>query len=116
MKRQKKWLCLGLVFGLLLGLGFFLFSELQDAREGARMTRCVHNLKYVSIALKSYAKEHEGRYPDSLSALYPEYIVELDMLVCPELKAKYESERGTPHPFTSDDPAPVEIDALCSYA
>ena len=77
---------------------------------------CVHNLKILSIALNGYADEHEGQFPDSLSALYPEWGMDLGVFICPELRKKYKRERGIPHPFTSDDPTSAEIDALCSYA
>jgi len=116
MTRRKKWGCLGLLFALVLGLGLLLFSALQDARESARRAICVHHLKFVAMGLKRYAEEHEGRYPDRLSALYPEYISELEVLICPKVQGKHHGEGGVPPPFTSDDPTPAEIDALCSYA
>jgi hypothetical protein len=117
VRSRKKWVFLVVGSALVLALGFFLFSELQDARESARRTVCVHHLKFVAMALKMYAEEHEGRYPDSLSALYPEYLHELEALICPKVQGKHHGRGGTPQPpFTSDDPTPAEIDARCSYA
>ena len=117
MRSRRKWFFLGVGSALVLALGFLLFSALQGARASARRTVCVHHLKFVAMALKMYAEEHEGRYPDSLSALYPNYLRELEVLICPVVQGKHRGQGGTPQPpFTSDKPTSAEIDALCSYA
>lgn len=115
MRPGRKWLLRGVGFGFALALAFFLFCRLQNARQSARRTMCVHNLKILAIGLESYAEEHDGRFPDRLSALYPTYITTLDVFVCPELRVKYKRDCGVPHPFSSE-PTPEQIDSLCSYA
>ena len=117
MRSRKKWVFLVVGSALVLALGIGLrgcLHCLHDARASARRTTCVHNLKVLSISMKLYADEHEGQFPDKFSALYPEYITDLRMLICPELSAKYKRERGIPHPF-SPEPTPEEIDSLSSY-
>ena len=63
-----------------------------------------------------YAEEHEGRFPDRLSALYPESVQDLRMLVCPEQRNRGVEKDGVPYPFSSNDPTPDEINEACSYA
>lgn len=114
MKSRTKWLCAGLAFAVVLALAVFCAYELRGMRRDVRRTLCVHNLKIVAIALNIYAEEHEGTFPDTLSALHPTYIPNLEVLICPELQVTYARERGVTHPFTST-PTAEEIDTLCSY-
>jgi hypothetical protein len=125
MRHRKKWLLGGISFALLLALAFGLHGLLGDARASACRTTCVHNLKLLSLPLKTYAEEHEGRFPDKLSELYfassPEQNDYLKgILICPELGAEYKWRHGvwtpgTPHPL-SPEPTPEEVDALSCYA
>ncbi|MCP4641888.1 MAG: hypothetical protein GY851_15710, partial [bacterium] len=102
-------------FVLAGALGLLAYSSVRNARTEMRQTLCVHNLKQVACVLNVYAKNNGGRYPDTMSALYPKYIPELLVYVCPEVRERCEKERGIPHPFSSDDPTADEIDALSSY-
>ncbi|MFA6239458.1 MAG: hypothetical protein WC655_00930 [Candidatus Hydrogenedentales bacterium] len=115
MTLRKKWVLGGVAGPLALVAGVVMFVALQDARKKTYQTRCVHNLKFISMALSQYAKDNDGSYPNSLSALYPEYLPDLDAFVCPQLRVPFESERGTQHPF-APGPKPEEIDSLGSYA
>ena len=114
MKRRVKWFIGGVALVLAVALGVFLYGRLQHARRDARQTMCVHRFKFVATALKMYAEDHEGRYPDTISALFPDYLTELEVFVCPEVSLTCKRERGVPHPF-SDAPTPEEIDSLSSY-
>lgn len=115
MHVRKKRLRLTVTVVLLCLTALFLYGRLQNARADARRTMCVHNLKQVAIALKMFADDHEGGYPDKISGLCPEYITNLEVLICPELRAKFNKETGRGHPF-SPDPDAEEIDLLASYA
>lgn len=116
MRSRNKWLLLGVVSALVLVLA--LASALhgyRNFRAGLRGKTCVHNLQALANQLYLYAQDHEGHFPDKISALYPEYVTDLQMFICPEIREKYKRERGVRHPF-SPDPTPEEIDSLSSYA
>jgi prepilin-type processing-associated H-X9-DG protein len=59
---------------------------LDRAREGARATACQNNLKQVGLCLAMFSNEHDGVYPETLSRLYPEYVTDLRIFVCPSTK------------------------------
>lgn len=91
-------------------LAAILLPALSRAREAARRASCQNNLKQMGIVLKMYANESLGqKYPrihgdqpwgavpppgcevpssnssgsPQVSALYPEYLTDLNVLVCP---------------------------------
>ncbi len=86
------------IIGILTAI---LLPALARAREAARRASCQNNLKQVGIVLKMYANESSGeRFPamgvrdcnDELlvwnamfegNAVYPEYLTDWDVLVCP---------------------------------
>lgn len=45
--------------------------------------RCHENMEHIWMALKHYERNHDGRFPDELSALYPDYIPVRSYLSCP---------------------------------
>lgn len=55
-----------------IGLGVFLSGH-RPATQG-QLTACKSNLKNIATALEMYASDNQGRYPDSLSRLTPEYL------------------------------------------
>jgi len=90
------------VIGIIGILSAMLLPGLSRAREAARRTSCSNNLRQVGLALKMYANESNGLFPtlarrtgptcdapnpgilmfDGLS-MYPEYLSESRVLVCP---------------------------------
>jgi prepilin-type processing-associated H-X9-DG protein len=79
--------------GLLLVLVAIVLPFLSRAREGAYRASCMNNLKQMGIVLKMYASEHREYWPPlspyrdnwmaDASVLYPEYLSDLQVLVCP---------------------------------
>ena len=80
------------IIGLLAAILFPVFST---AREKARQTKCKSQLMQLVTALNQF-RQANGRYPGApeynpgagryvggFSALYPDYVQELDLLICP---------------------------------
>jgi len=87
------------VMTVLIVLFFTLVMPL--IKEESSKTACLANLKTIGTACTVYAAEHNGRYPERLSELYPDHVPELDIFVCPATGAKIGS--------------PQEIDSKTSY-
>lgn len=78
-------LVLLLIFLLLL----LLLPTLTVVTEHARRTRCASNLKQIGYALRSYAADNSGQFPRDLSILYPAYISESRIYVCPGERSRW---------------------------
>jgi prepilin-type N-terminal cleavage/methylation domain-containing protein/prepilin-type processing-associated H-X9-DG protein len=74
-------------------LAAILLPALAKARESARRSACVNNLKQVGLVLNMYANENKDRFPylDDMDSrflfdsdtLYPEYLSDAAILACP---------------------------------
>ncbi|HET6441689.1 MAG TPA: DUF4190 domain-containing protein [Phycisphaerae bacterium] len=102
----------GLAFaGLILGytsivamtvLLILIFALVLPAmKEEASKAECLANLMMIESACNQYAAEHDGRYPERLSELYPDYVSDLGVFGCPATGTKILT--------------PDEIDAKTSY-
>jgi prepilin-type N-terminal cleavage/methylation domain-containing protein len=57
-------------------------TGVKSAREKARQTNCMSNLRQIGVALVTYRGDHSGGNPNWISNLYPSYIDDLTVYVC----------------------------------
>ena len=70
----------------------------NSAKEKARQTDCMSNLRQLGTAIVTYRADNRGRNPDWLSNLYPTYIDDKRVFVC-----RSDTKRGM-GPLRPDDP------------
>lgn len=72
------------------------------AKEKARQTDCMSNLRQLGVAIVTYRADNRGRNPDWLSNLYPNYIDDKRIYVC--RSDQYRGlKRNRPPGLTSED-------------
>jgi len=123
------------VIAIIAILAAILLPALSRAREAARRASCQNNLKQMGIVYKMYTGESRGeRYPrvhgdqpwggalpgsctgaddraslaPHVAALYPEYLTDLNVLVCPS-----DPKAGEDNPLFIATDAPSQV---CPYA
>jgi len=83
----------GAALALIAVVAAILLPSLARSRQAGRRSSCANNLKQMGLVFKMYANEWDGRYPPvspifnnwmaDMRALYPEYLTDLSVLVCP---------------------------------
>lgn len=84
------------VIGIIAVLVAILYPVFSSARIKARQTKCISNLHQIVTALKQYGMDYcgyppwpgydsaTGRFTGGVSALYPDYISDVSIFICPE--------------------------------
>ncbi len=82
------------VMGIIIVLAALLFPVFSSVRIKGRENTCMSNLHQIGIAIKAYQAEHHAyppppwydgnRYQGGVSALYPDYITDKGLMLCPD--------------------------------
>lgn len=56
---------------------------IKATREKGRGHMCANNLRSIVVSLHAYAIDNNGKFPDDLSSLYPKYINDVKVFICP---------------------------------
>jgi len=81
------------VIGIFLLMTLILGPFVHIAKERAHKVTCEKNLMRISLALHSYALQHNNKFPGELIALYPDYVDDLKVFDCPDSKVCGTAER-----------------------
>jgi len=77
---------------VVVGIFFLMISVLmpfaQMAKARYHKITCANNLMRISLALHSYAREHGGKFPEDIGALYPDYVQDPELFNCPATKKR----------------------------
>ena len=90
-----------------------LWARTNETRK--QMTLCVHQLRMLDRPLHVYAQSHGGAVPSRISELYPEYVADPRLFMCPNVAASYLSRTGQPHPLLRKDVRAAGIDEHSSF-
>ena len=73
-----------IVMAILTLLAGILFTVFAGAKEKARQTHCMNNLKQLGAAILLYRQDYDGGWPTRLTAIYPQYVPTQELLRCPD--------------------------------
>lgn len=78
----------GVLFGIIaflfiLAWILFVFVIYPTAHVSAERASCQNSLKQIGLVLQLYREAHGGIWPETLPELYPEYLTDLHVLICP---------------------------------
>jgi len=119
------------VIAIIAILAAMLLPALARAREQARRSVCIANLKQIGLALKMYAQDYKEYYPAStyfsssadepsaitpLSLLYPQYVSTGKTFICPSDLGHRTANEVVYNSAPLLDTAGGTDNAGCSYA
>ena len=73
-----------IVMAILTLLAGILFTVFAGAKEKARQTHCMNNLKQLYAAVLLYKEDYDDRWPPVITAVYGAYIRDKAVLICPD--------------------------------
>lgn len=71
------------VVAVIAGLAGLLLPVLSNARAKARETTCISQLSQIGKAVHMYMDDHAERRPPRLDSLWPRYVSDQQLFVCP---------------------------------
>lgn len=83
MRRGVTLVELVFVVAVFLALSAILTPVVKFTNDRFRAIRCADNVRQISLALHSYAADHNDVFPQGLGQLYPDYIREQKAFDCP---------------------------------
>ncbi len=81
-RRWKRWSLFALLAAILVALGI-AYAALARARERAMRARCKGNLRSLVYFLHVYSGDYGEAFPPTLGHLYPDYISDGKVFLCP---------------------------------
>jgi type II secretory pathway pseudopilin PulG len=84
---------LAIVIGIFVVMVTILAPVVQSVQDRAHKINCANKLRLISLALHTYAADHNEAFPQTLGDLYPGYIKEQGTFNCPASKASGVPER-----------------------
>ncbi|MBU0683829.1 MAG: type II secretion system protein [Candidatus Omnitrophota bacterium] len=76
------------VFMIVIITGTLMIPFIQYTRHKLERTLCANNLRRIGLALYIYARENQGRFPETLRVLYEkQYLADVRLLDCPASKS-----------------------------
>ena len=87
-------------------LGVVLTPAFFRAREEARKSRCLGNLKQIGLAMAIYANDHDDEFPPTLNDLMPAYLTDEGFFHCPSDRSDKPSYFYVPG-LTAKDTRPI---------
>src|SRR5438067_877160 len=83
----------GLIMGYLAALvapeailAAIALPAITAAQDRSTVVRCMNNAKQIAIACRTYAADHDGKFPATLDELVPDYVPDRSLFVCPITK------------------------------
>ncbi len=73
-----------IVMAILTLLAGILFTVFAGAKEKARQTHCMNNLKQLGAAILLYKQDYDGGWPEIAWQTYPQYVSDKALFVCPD--------------------------------